>query len=346
MITAIAAQRIKFTAHRTGRHVIRVDASLDTSAQMCISIDDYIFREVPPEKYVQRFNIPASWNGNKLKGKTQTNFYILDLEVGEHELKLTTKGEIKNFSWSLEAIEDSSRIKFNLSMQADYVNVQPFVNFIVVNMPLLRVGGEVETIWRQVSPNRGDGDDIRLIIDGNEYNDNELQIDNNEHKWMWRATPEIKIMSKTEDKEVCPNLPSGIHYVEFIADLAPILHWVTIDVENNNKSDYLCKTLVKKRSNGQGKEVLGIYIPSGNPTDVNNENVELYFKDELLPTGDHHSVWFWETMFDLFYEHGVENELNDRWFYYGIDSSWIASHKNSIHDDWRVGSNWRVIKKK
>ena len=106
MTSAIAVQRINFITHRTGRHVIRVDASLDTGAQMCISIDNYIFREVPPEKYIQRFNIPASWNGNKLKGKSQTNFYILDLEVGKHELMMTTKGEIKDFNWSVESLTE------------------------------------------------------------------------------------------------------------------------------------------------------------------------------------------------------------------------------------------------
>jgi len=345
MTSAIAVQRINFITHRTGRYVIRVDASLDTGAQMCISIDNYIFREVPPEKYIQRFNIPASWNGNKLKGKSQTNFYILDLEVGKHELMMTTKGEIKDFNWSVESLEAAKRIKVNLEMQADYVDIQPFVNFILVNLPLLRVGGEVETIWRQISPNRGDGDNIRLVIDGNEYSDDEMNINKDGHTWMWSATPEIKIISKTEDREVCPNLTTGVHYIEFIADLAPILHWVTIDIENDGKSDYLCKTMMKKRSNGRGKDVLGIYIPSGNPAEINNENVQLYFKNELLPTGDHNSVWFWETMFDLFYEHGVENELDNGWFYYGIDSSWITKGENSIHGDWRVGSNWRVIKK-
>ena len=279
MISTIAVQRIKFIAHRTGRHVIRVDASLDTGAQMCISIDNYIFREVPPEKYIQRFNIPASWNGNKLKGKTQTNFYILDLEVGEHELMLTTKGEIKNFKWSLEEIEASSCLKFNLEKQADNLERQPFVNFILVNLPLARITGEATISWRRgMGHVRGDGDDIKLLVDGKVYTDNES------NNWIWAAKQNVWEVEKRFKKSVCPTLDEGVHYIEFVADRSPTLNQVTIETQPFYDGDFWLNPCIKLYGDHY-KAFLGVFIQNNNSNAISNENVELYYKGKSLPIG-------------------------------------------------------------
>jgi len=350
MTSVIAVQRIKFVVHRTGRNVIKVDASLDTGAQMCISIDDYIFREVPPEKYIQRFNIPASWNGNKLKGKTQTNYYILDLAVGEHELMLTTKGEIKSFSWSHEEIGTSDKLKFDLEKQADNLERQPFVNYILVDLPLARITGEATISWRTDKDHvRGDGDDIKLLVDGKTYTDDE----NND--WMWTAEQSLWGAEKRLKKSVCPALDKGIHYVEFLADRSPTLHRVIIETQPSFEGDFWLNPCIKKTHEGF-KSLLGVYLDNDDSARLTNESLQLYYRDKSLELGKNAHDFGWpkyiedvadkvaslkETRFD-FSGHWLKE---DHWFYYGIDGSWLWFQERTGDKGIYDYSNWKLIRK-
>jgi hypothetical protein len=65
-----------------------------------IEIDNQSFREIPPEKNIQLYNIPPAWNGTELKGLKKTVVFILWIEKGNHKITF-----IPNKGTFIEALE-------------------------------------------------------------------------------------------------------------------------------------------------------------------------------------------------------------------------------------------------
>ena len=346
-ISLETTQNISFNAPIQGRYALHVSIGINKGCHATIQIDDIAFREIPECKYKQRFTIPASWNGNILNGQTQTNIFVLDLLKGNHNLKLITKGQLDSFAWQVVKLDNPYQMAFDLNMQANDLERQPLVNFITINLPLMQIIASATVKWHYRTPLRGDGDDIKVKIDG-KIATNDPQID-----WLWQANNEFKNLNLIETKYLCPAFESpDIHYVEFIADRSPILRNVSLNVKPVFKGDYWCQPELRQVKNESGqtifKPLLGVYHPNDNPERINNQNVTLFFRDKELPVGPHLSVPQWKTMFDF----EIINDVDDQkhWYYYGIDSSWkvfnewLESMKLNIFD-WMNASNWKLLNK-
>lgn len=216
----------KFTISESGLYAISITARCDKKDELRIEVDDQFFREIPLEKNIQKFDIPPAWNGTKLKGRSQTNIFLLQLETGEHVITFIPKGTVQVESFDFQHILDTTNIEFNLEQQAENSNGRPWVTVALIDLPLKSIVVETSVDWHLF-----DGDDVKLIIDNAiEKNSTSLLWKN----WLWHATPKQFLSGpKKEQKVVTRDLSKGIHYIELWADKTPTLHNVTLDLGNS-----------------------------------------------------------------------------------------------------------------
>ena len=90
---------------------------------------------------------------------------------------------------------------------------------------MLSLTADISVSWHFL-----DGDDVKLIID------NRIEENTNSKLWkywLWSARPwQMFSGVKREVKTSQPNLPQGIHYIEFWADKTPTMHQVGFDLGN------------------------------------------------------------------------------------------------------------------
>jgi len=343
---------VKFTVQTPGRYAISITAICDDSkSDLRVVIDDVYFRELPPIKNVTRYNHPAAWNGTKMLGKPQTNIFILDLKAGNHRLTFYARGNVHDINFTVNQVSSQDQIELSLNLQADNYERQPFVNVILVNMPLAAVGAKVATKWHFKDGVPGDGDDVCLFID------NELYSDDSAHRWMWNCAPTVYLANKNEFHSVCPSLDTGIHYLEFYADRSPTINSIRMQLRPVFQGDYWLKVAAKITPDNKYKHVLGVYIPSGNQEEINNDNVSLYYKGEELRVGTNEieldgniqlindikkAYLSWEN--DIFDFSGFLINPDGNWFYYGIDTGWMW--KRILINDWGWWDpgNWKLVK--
>lgn len=215
----------KFKISASGLYAINITAGCDKKDDLRIEIDDQFFREIPPEKNTQKFDVPAAWNGTKLKGRSQTNIFLLKIETGEHAITFIPKGNVQVESFDFQQILDTTNIELNLEQQAENGNGRPWVTVTLIDLPLKSIVIETSVDWHLF-----DGDDVKLIIDNQvEKNpDSKLWKD-----WVWHATPKQLLSGpKREQKVVAKDLPKGAHYIEVWADKTPTLHKIILDLGN------------------------------------------------------------------------------------------------------------------
>ena len=85
-----------------------------------VEIDGQKFREIPPEKNVQLYNIPSSWNGTKLKGLKKTVVFISWLEKNNHKITFIPRKEAKLEDIKIEFVNTASKVEFNIEEQAEF----------------------------------------------------------------------------------------------------------------------------------------------------------------------------------------------------------------------------------
>ncbi|PJE57530.1 MAG: hypothetical protein COU82_01585 [Candidatus Portnoybacteria bacterium CG10_big_fil_rev_8_21_14_0_10_38_18] len=186
-------------------------------------IDDRRFREIPPEKNIQLFNIPASWNGSKLKGLKKTIVFLTVLNKGEHTISLIPQNSALIEDIKIEELSKTQNPTFNLEEQAEDGDRRPWYVFVLVDLPLKTITAKVTTKYRW-----WDSDDVKLIIDG-EIQKNKLSLFH--RYWFWAGSLVKKLLRKeTKEHTFETKLVQGTHYIEFWADKTPILHKVELDV--------------------------------------------------------------------------------------------------------------------
>lgn len=215
----------KFAVSELGLYALSITARCKAKNYLRVEIDGRLFREIPPKDNIQKNTVPPAWNGKKLKGRSQTNIFLLQLDKGEHIIAFIPQGQAKVEKYNHWQIEDPIRIEFNLDQQAEDGDKRPWLNFVLVDLPFKSIAAEATVNWHYF-----DGDDVKLIID-NEIEKNSSSI--LWRNWLWHATPQqIFKSSKKEQKTVVKNLNSGTHYIEFWADKTPTLHQVVINLGN------------------------------------------------------------------------------------------------------------------
>lgn len=224
-----------FDINERGLYGISVSASCRSGKQinerggedLRLEIDGQNFREILPEKNIQLYNIPASWNGTKLKGLKKSIIFILWLEKGKHKITFVPHKGAKIEDIDIEFVENTSKIEFNFDEKAEDGDRRPWYTFVLINLPLKSLSAKVTTKWRFL-----DSDDVKLIIDG--------KIQKPEgffskwKNWLWAGSIFKKLFqNETQTKIIELNLSQGIHYIEFHADRMPTLHNVGLDFGEN-----------------------------------------------------------------------------------------------------------------
>lgn len=229
--TITSKTKEKFTLGESGIYAISITASCNRKNDLRVEIDNQFFREIPPERNIQKFDIPSAWNGTKLEGRSQTNIFLLQLDEGEHVIDFIPEGQVKIEKFSYWQIEDPTHIEFNLDQQAQEGDKRPWFTFALIDLTLKSIKAEVTVNWHYF-----DGDDVKLITDKQvEKNPNSKLWKN----WIWHATPgQFFSGSKKEQKNITKNLSKGIHYIEFWADKTPTLHKVVLDLCNFKPNEF------------------------------------------------------------------------------------------------------------
>jgi len=196
-----------------------------------VEIDDIQLREVPSEDKPQYVDIPPTWNGTELKGLAKTVIFILALDKGDHTLKFVPTPSATIETYTITPIQNPQDITLTLNNQAEDGNRRPWYTFVLVNLPLQSLSADITVDWHLF-----DGDDVKLVVDGNIEENAE-----NKHwkNWIWHATlGQIFSGAKREKKTFTKQLLKGIHYIELWADKKPTLHSV-----NLNLGDYTPKRI-------------------------------------------------------------------------------------------------------
>lgn len=213
----------KFTIGESGIYAISITARCNGKNDLRVEIDDQFFRETPPKENIQKFDIPPAWNGTKLKGQSQTNIFLLQLDEGEHVIDFIPEGQAKVEKFSYWQIEDPTHIEFNLDQQAEEGDKRPWLTFALVDLPLKSIEVEATVNWHYF-----DGDDVKLITDNQVEKNPSSRLWRN---WVWHATPgQLFSGPKKEQKTFNRDLQSGIHYIEVWVDKTPTLHQVILDL--------------------------------------------------------------------------------------------------------------------
>lgn len=215
--------QISFSVPKSGLYAISVTARCKGKNDLRVQIDERLFREIPPEKNIQKYDIPPAWNGSKLQGLKQTNIFLLRLDEGEHIITFFPEGQAQVEEWTQWRIENPSNIIFSLNQQAENGNGRPWFTFILVDLPLVSITAEMSISWHLF-----DGDDVKLIVDNEIEHNPDSKLWRN---WVWHATPrQIFSGVRKEQKTFSKNLQQGIHYIELWADKTPTLHQVVLNL--------------------------------------------------------------------------------------------------------------------
>lgn len=232
-----------FPVSESGVYAISIAACCQSGAQiqkrngedLHIEIDGRAFREIPAVSRPQYQDIPVSWNGTKLKGAKQTIIFILNLTEGEHNIAfIPQEGAVIEHEPRIQLVKDLTNIEFSLEEQAENGDRRPWFTFAFIDLPIssFSVDASVRWHWR-------DGDDIKLIIDG-EVQKNTASVFH--RNWLWSSFP---FQRKRREKTFSPALPKGIHYIELWADRMPTLHRARFNVNGRGDSSIKARVVWK-----------------------------------------------------------------------------------------------------
>lgn len=244
-ITSIYNHKINIT--KPGLVAIFISARCDQKEDLRIEINGFYFRENPPEKNMQLFNIPPAFNGSKLKGTRETIIFLTVLSKGENIVSLIPKNAafIENIEFmELSGMQD---IELALNDKAEDGNNRPWVGIILVDLPMNKL-----LVDATIQKRFWDSDDIKIIINGRV----KKNLRGGKYKFWYLAggilgwiIPFVKGGSSRKQFEIKENLDNGIHYVEFWADRMPILHKLNINLGyTETKSEKRAEEIIKNYS--------------------------------------------------------------------------------------------------
>ncbi|MDP3015158.1 MAG: hypothetical protein Q8N28_01970 [bacterium] len=204
-----------------------------------IEINGLRFREIPPKKNIQLFNIPSAFNGSESKGLKKTVVFLTVLEKGEHAISLIPRNSAFIEEIKVQELTGIQDIEFKIENQAEDGDRRPWYTFVLVDLPLSYLFAEI-TIERRF----WDSDDVKIIVNGRV----KKNIRGGKYKFWYLigglltwTTLGKKGESKRIKIEFDESLDTGVHYLEFWADRMPVLHEVRLSLK------YL-ETKVEKRA--------------------------------------------------------------------------------------------------
>ena len=184
-----------------------------------IEIDGRSFREIPPQKRTQLFNIPLAWNGTQLNGNTKSVVFVLSLAAGTHTITFIPKrGATIVQEPAIQLFNPHTSLFTNF--QSHERNRQPWITIALVDLPLRTLDVSVTCKKRP-----RDSDDVKLIIDGMLQKNQQTSWWGRD--WYWRGS---QLRGATEEARFYPTLPAAIHYIELWADRTPLLNELALTI--------------------------------------------------------------------------------------------------------------------
>ena len=185
-----------------------------------LQLNGLSFREIPSQKNIQLFNVPAAFNGSCLKGDKKTIVFFTSLNKGEHQLDFFSKNAATIEEIRVQELSGKQEVELAIDEKTEDCNNFPWYTFVLVGLPLSYLVADflIERRFR-------DSDDVKMIVDGAVIK----SIQKGKFKYWYLIGGLLKWFSKNqqgEKKEACINLnsglDSGIHYIEFWADRMPV----------------------------------------------------------------------------------------------------------------------------
>jgi len=245
---------------------------LDNDEDLRVEINGLKFKEILPEKNIQLFNVPTAFNGSQLKGLTKEVIFLTVLEKGKNIIDLIPQDNAFIEDLEVQELVGVQDLNFEIDRKAEDGNRRPWISLILVDLPLKSLGVDLTMKWRY-----RDGDDIKLIIDG--------QVQKNKFSvfyknWLWSSSVFKKILKRERTSEIlATELSQGIHYIEFWADKTPVLHSLKLNIRNyETKAEERATNIIKEYSNqiklsaqglGVDPAVVGSVIYQEQSTNVN-----------------------------------------------------------------------------
>ena len=240
---------VNFSVNKNGVYAIKVTAGCDKLQDLRMELDGEYFREVPALKSIQKFDVAAAWNGDKLNGLSQVNIFFVNLEAGEHKLEFylrdrhvtdvypsilqQIKEEWKNrieceYRYLGGIIDDNSHsvlvATLDLDLQSQKRNRQPWINLIFQSLPVRSIEYQASLAWRD----KWDGDDLKIIVDGR-TRQAETAF---RYEWIHHTIPGQ--LEHNDNNTIITNLSRGNHRVEFWADCQPTLKHLCINFNDHS----------------------------------------------------------------------------------------------------------------
>jgi len=209
----------------------RKQAGFKFDENLRLRINGLEFREIPPRRNIQLFNIPASFNGSSQKSGKKTIVLFTSLNKGKHSLALIPKNSAFVEEVEIQELSAMQDVKLSLDKKAEDGNNFPWLTFVLIDLPLSYLSADI-TIEKRL----WDSDDVKIIVDGRI----KKNASGGKFKFWILAGSVLKWLTKVRISEqqerinldINPGLDSGVHYVEFWTDRTPIFHKINLGIKH------------------------------------------------------------------------------------------------------------------
>jgi len=192
--------------------------------ELVVKIDGKTFPKIGSKEAL--LDSPAAFNGGQIHNLSKTVYFLTFLQGNDHTIILETDKPHNTATFEgakIYTLDLDEKLKLKIEKQAEDGDRRSWITVALDNLPLASV-----TISTTYSRRKWDSDDVKVKIDGRTYKNVFTTIKH----FLWRFAGSLlpKILpTLTETETFTPNLPQGLHYIEFHADRMPILHNLVID---------------------------------------------------------------------------------------------------------------------
>lgn len=203
-----------FSVDSGGTYTIYITAICKRKIFLRVEIDGLALKGITSKQRNQYFNIPPAWNGNELKGASETIVFVTKLIKDAHVIKFIPKGEVEIVGEPKIILQDKGGlVTLFKDAKSEKKDCQPWLAVVLINLPL-----KILDITVSCKKKFLDSDDVKIIID-DKIQKNKKAIWRGKN-WFWRGT---EINGKIQTNRFYPNLSTGTHFVELWSDGTPII---------------------------------------------------------------------------------------------------------------------------
>lgn len=213
---------ISITARARSEKQISDEATDDE--ELVVKIDGKIFPKLGSKEAL--LDSPVAFNGGQLHDLSKTVYFLTFLEGKEHTIILETDEPHNTATFEgleIHALDLDKNLRLEVEKQAEDGDRRPWIAIALDALPSVSI-----TFTTTYTRRKWDSDDVKVIIDGKTYRNILRTIKHIFWRFAGSLLPKI-LPTLTETETLAPNLPQGVHYIEFHADRMPVLHNLRID---------------------------------------------------------------------------------------------------------------------